>query len=134
MEEALNRLRGIGIEQISKATKLATSKIEDVLEKRFDRLDRTRARGFVHILEREYKVDLSEWLEEYDRFYSPSTLEDKSSSLKTENIAKMHEWSKDSQSTSSESNLPKNLQVEKDGEHKRESEKENLIKIGRAHV
>lgn len=62
LDQKLARLKEIGLREISKSTKLASSKIEDVLEKRFDKLDRVRARGFINILEREYEMDLSDWL------------------------------------------------------------------------
>lgn len=62
LDQKLARLKEIGLKEISKSTKLASSKIEDVLEKRFDKLDRVRARGFINILEREYEMDLSDWL------------------------------------------------------------------------
>lgn len=70
LDQKLAKLKEIGLKEISKSTKLASSKIEDVLEKRFDKLDRVRARGFINILEREYEMDLSDWLKaqhEYTR-------------------------------------------------------------------
>ncbi|WP_027326805.1 hypothetical protein [Helicobacter pametensis] len=58
-------LREIGVDRIRRDTKLDISRIEDILEKRFDRFDYVRAKGFIHILEKEYGLDLSDWLEEY---------------------------------------------------------------------
>ncbi|ANV98083.1 hypothetical protein BBW65_04385 [Helicobacter enhydrae] len=65
LEDTLNQLRQIGIERIGQETRMDRTKIQDILDKRFDRLDYVRARGFVHILQRQYHLDLSEWLEEY---------------------------------------------------------------------
>lgn len=62
LDEELAKLKAIGLKEISKNTKLASSKIEDVLEKRFDKIDRVRAKGFIAILEREYGVDLRDWI------------------------------------------------------------------------
>ncbi|MCX2716703.1 hypothetical protein OQH61_03020 [Helicobacter sp. MIT 21-1697] len=62
LDEELAKLKAIGLKEISKNTKLASSKIEDVLEKRFDKIDRVRAKGFIAILEREYGVDLRDWV------------------------------------------------------------------------
>lgn len=62
LDSELNKLKAIGLKEISKSTKLASSKIEDVLEKRFDKLDKVRAKGFIAILEREYDVDLRDWI------------------------------------------------------------------------
>lgn len=62
LDEELAKLKAIGLKEISKNTKLASSKIEDVLEKRFDKIDKVRAKGFITILEREYEVDLRDWI------------------------------------------------------------------------
>lgn len=62
LDAELAKLKAIGVKEISKSTKLATSKIEDVLEKRFDKIDKVRAKGFIAILEREYDVDLRDWI------------------------------------------------------------------------
>lgn len=62
LDEELGKLKSIGLKELSKTTKLASSKIEDVLEKHFDKIDRVRAKGFIAILEREYGVDLRDWL------------------------------------------------------------------------
>lgn len=66
MDESINKLKQIGVKEISKTTKISINKLEDILEKRFTNLQRIRAVGFLNILEREYKVDLSQWLQEYD--------------------------------------------------------------------
>lgn len=65
LDKKLQGLKKIGIKEISKSTKLASSKIEDVLEKRFDNIDKVRAKGFINILEREYGIDLSDWIMAY---------------------------------------------------------------------
>lgn len=70
LDEQLACLKGIGTKEINKATKLTTNKIEDILEKRFDKIDRIRAKGFINILEREYNLNLSGWLNEYAIFHN----------------------------------------------------------------
>ncbi|MDO7252944.1 hypothetical protein [Helicobacter cappadocius] len=70
MDEAIDILKKIGVKEINKTTKISINKIEDILEKRFSNVQRVRVVGFLKILEREYKVDLSSWLKEYDeRFF-----------------------------------------------------------------
>lgn len=58
-------LKSIGVERIKRDTKIDASRISDILEKRFEKFDYIRAKGFIHILEKEYHLDLSSWLEEY---------------------------------------------------------------------
>lgn len=65
LEAVIQRLKAIGIKQIKEDTHLDARKIEDILEKRFESLDYVRAKGFINIIEKQYKVNLSAWLEEY---------------------------------------------------------------------
>ncbi|WP_334084638.1 hypothetical protein [Helicobacter typhlonius] len=62
LDNELSKLKAIGLKELSKNTKLASTKIEDVLEKRFNKIDKVRAKGFIAILEREYDVDLRDWI------------------------------------------------------------------------
>ncbi len=66
--DSLERLRQIGVKKINQDTKISVSAIENILEKRFDKIQRVWVVGFLTILQREYQVDLSCWLEEYDAF------------------------------------------------------------------
>ncbi|RDU56358.1 hypothetical protein CQA49_01470 [Helicobacter sp. MIT 00-7814] len=68
LNEQLAYLSEVGLKEISKTTKLTTNKIDDILQKRFDKIDKIRAKGFIAILEREYNLNLSEWLKEYTIF------------------------------------------------------------------
>lgn len=77
MDKALEKLRGIGIDKIKEDTKLDITKIELILDKKFDKLDRVRARGFINILERQYHLDLSQWLDEYQEFHNSLCKEEK---------------------------------------------------------
>lgn len=68
MEEALGKLKKIGADRISKETHITASKLQYILDQKFDLLDKTTALGFIHILEREYEVDLTEWVEAYEAY------------------------------------------------------------------
>ncbi|WP_120904951.1 sialidase [Helicobacter pylori] len=67
LDKNLQILREIGIQEIYKATKIASKNIHSILEKRYESLSRVHARGFIQILEREYKLDLSAWMKEFDK-------------------------------------------------------------------
>ncbi|MGL2898571.1 sialidase [Helicobacter pylori] len=67
LNKNLQILREIGIQEIYKATKIASKNINYILEKRYESLSRVHARGFIQILEREYKIDLSAWMKEFDK-------------------------------------------------------------------
>ncbi|AHA88207.1 hypothetical protein U063_0861 [Helicobacter pylori BM012A] len=67
LDKNLQILREIGVAEICKATKIASKNIHSILEKRYESLSRVHARGFIQILEREYKIDLSAWMKEFDK-------------------------------------------------------------------
>lgn len=94
MEEILNRLKNIGAEEISKKTHITIAKVRAILNKDFEHLDRVGAVGFIHIIEREYKVNLGEWIEAYDRYYEENGVQKKEIELKANFIAKKEEIDK----------------------------------------
>lgn len=73
----IEQLKEIGVKEINTKTKIANDKIDDIIECRFDRIDKIRARGFISILEREYKIDMSEWLEDYNNYHKRLEEEEK---------------------------------------------------------
>ena len=68
MEETLSKLKKVGIKAIAQKTLMTEQSIKSILNKDFQSLQKTKAIGFIKIIEREYKVDLSEWIEEYNRY------------------------------------------------------------------
>ncbi len=72
----LEELKKIGIEKIAEDTHILPSDIEAIIKKEFSKLNRTKALGFIKILEREYKLDLSDWRREYQDFITSNQQED----------------------------------------------------------
>ena len=67
--EELEKLQKIGAAEISKNTHIAQNKIQNILQKNFDELrDKATTIGLIHILEREYTLNLTEWVTEYEKF------------------------------------------------------------------
>ncbi|GAA8331916.1 hypothetical protein HpKG99_01610 [Helicobacter pylori] len=67
LDKNLQILKEVGVAEVCKATKIASKNIHSILEKRYESLSRVYARGFIQILEREYKIDLSAWMKEFDK-------------------------------------------------------------------
>lgn len=67
LDKNLQILKEVEVAEICKATKIASKNIHSILEKRYESLSRVHARGFIQILEREYKIDLSAWMKEFDK-------------------------------------------------------------------
>ena len=58
------------IEEINKKTKISPISLRYIKNREFDKLIRVKFIGFVRLIEKEYNVDLSELIEEYENFYN----------------------------------------------------------------
>ncbi|GAA7825685.1 hypothetical protein KKKH46_03870 [Helicobacter pylori] len=90
LDKNLQILREVGVAEICKATKIASKNIHSILEKRYESLSRVHARGFIQILEREYKIDLSAWMKEFDKVcvFKEGVGEEKNQEINLEETAK----------------------------------------------
>ena len=69
MDDNIQKLQQIGIKEISKQTRISNSRLKDIFEHNFSNFRRVHLVGFLQILEREYKLDLSSILKAYDDFH-----------------------------------------------------------------
>lgn len=69
----LKRLKEIGAAEIYKKTHISIEETNAILQKNFAYFNRTKALGFIKILEREYGVNLSSWVEEFEEYYQANT-------------------------------------------------------------
>jgi hypothetical protein len=60
MSEDLNRLKEIGAQKIYEDTHIALKHVQSVIHESFEGLNRVQFMGFISILEREYRIDLSQ--------------------------------------------------------------------------
>ncbi len=90
LDKNLQILKEVGVTEICKATKIASKNIHSILEKRYESLSRVYARGFIQILEREYKIDLSAWMKEFDKVcvFKEGVSEEKNQETDPEETAK----------------------------------------------
>ncbi|GHR52596.1 hypothetical protein VN0495_07880 [Helicobacter pylori] len=90
LDKNLQILKEVGVAEICKATKIASKNIHSILEKRYESLSRVLARGFIQILEREYKMDLSAWMKEFDKVcvFKEGVSEEKNQETDPEETAK----------------------------------------------
>lgn len=84
--KCINELREIGVEHISTKTRITQDKIVDIIECRFENFDKTRAKGFIQIIQREFNIDLSEWSNAYDEYHSEKMQQIEDSETKEDNI------------------------------------------------
>ncbi len=90
LDKNLQILKEVGVTEICKATRIASKNIHSILEKRYESLSRVHARGFIQILEREYKIDLSAWMKEFDKVcvFKEGAGEEQSKEISPEETAK----------------------------------------------
>ncbi|GAA8807886.1 hypothetical protein BTM175_04560 [Helicobacter pylori] len=90
LDKNLQILKEVGVAEICKATKIASKNIHSILEKRYESLSRVHAMGFIQILEREYKIDLSAWVKEFDKVcvFKEGVSEEKNQETDPEETAK----------------------------------------------
>ncbi len=90
LDKNLQILKEVGVAEICKATKIASKNIHSILEKRYESLSRVHARGFIQILEREYKIDLSAWMKEFNKVcvFKEGVSEEKNQETDSEETAK----------------------------------------------
>ena len=69
----IENLKEIGIKEISRKTHIEPTFLQYIFDKNFEKLSRLNIRGYAKILQREYGVDLSELLAEYDAFIQENT-------------------------------------------------------------
>ncbi len=81
-------LKQMDIEEIHRKTRITIVRLRDILDKKFDSIDPTRAHGFIKILERELQLDLSEWVKEYDAYRQPNIQKDSKTSETTPNTTR----------------------------------------------
>lgn len=68
--KCINELKKIGVEKIAAKTRITQDKVQNILNLNYGAFNKTHARGFRQIIEREFSVDLSEWMEAFDTFHS----------------------------------------------------------------
>lgn len=70
MKKGLEELKNLDYELVASKAHIMQSTLESIVNKRFDKLNPVKAKGFIKILEREFDLDLSEWVREFDAYYS----------------------------------------------------------------
>jgi cytoskeletal protein RodZ len=78
------------IEEINKKTKISPISLRFIKNKEFDKLPRVKFIGFVRLIEKKYKVDLSELIKEYEEYFNKEPKVEKKS-LKNENNKEIKE-------------------------------------------
>ncbi len=65
---SMKKIEDIGLRAVSKQTHIEEKFLRLMIDKKFDQLNKVNTLGFVKILTREYGVDLSSWVKEFESY------------------------------------------------------------------
>lgn len=65
VKEPIKRLQEIGVSEIAKRTHLEAEYIEAIISKNFEKLKDKNTKAFIKIIEREFDLDMTSWVDEY---------------------------------------------------------------------
>lgn len=66
-------LEEIGLREISRKTYIEVAYLQMMIDKNFEKLNRANALGFANIIQREYGIDLSNWIKEFNEYSNNNT-------------------------------------------------------------
>ena len=69
-------LEKIGLQEVCKKTHIEVKQLEFMINRQYDKLNKINTIGFVKILSREYKLDLTDWLEGFYDYWADHSEED----------------------------------------------------------
>ncbi|AQW80525.1 hypothetical protein CPIN17260_0170 [Campylobacter pinnipediorum subsp. pinnipediorum] len=64
----LNILKDVGLKEVSRKTYIGREFLEHIVNKDYEKLTHVNVNGYIKILQREYGIDLSEWIQEYEQY------------------------------------------------------------------
>jgi len=70
MKKGLEELKNLSYELVASKAHIVQTAFEDIVNKRFDKLNPVKAKGLIKILEREFDLDLSEWTKEFEAYHA----------------------------------------------------------------
>ncbi|MGX2981844.1 hypothetical protein [Helicobacter sp. 23-1045] len=74
--KCIDELQKVGVEKIASKTRITQEKITNILNYKYEAFNKAHARGFTQIIEREFEVDMSEWMEALNNYHSEPKAQD----------------------------------------------------------
>jgi len=78
MDNDIRVLEKIGLQEVCKRTHIEVKQLEYMINNQYEKLNKINTLGFVKILSREYKLDLTDWLEGFYDYWAAHKAEDDS--------------------------------------------------------
>ena len=92
--DSIKALEKIGLREVSRKTYIELSYLKLMLDKDFSKLHRIKTLGFVKIIKREYNIDMSDWVAEFEAYLEKRV---ENSEIKKEDSLISQKWYTDSQ-------------------------------------
>jgi len=70
MKKGLEELRNLDCELVASKAHIVQTTLDDIINKRFEKLNPVKAKGLIKILEREFELDLFEWTKEFEAYHA----------------------------------------------------------------
>jgi len=78
MDKDIRVLEKVGLQEVCKQTHIEVKQLEYMVNNQYDKLNQVNTLGFVKILSREYKLDLTDWLEGFYDYWAEHSVEEDS--------------------------------------------------------
>lgn len=78
MDKDIRVLEKVGLQEVCKQTHIEVKQLEYMVNNQYDKLNQVNTLGFVKILSREYKLDLTDWLEGFYAYWAEHSVEEDS--------------------------------------------------------
>ncbi|MDD2383288.1 MAG: hypothetical protein PHN18_03775 [Sulfurospirillaceae bacterium] len=76
MDNDIKVLEKIGLQEVCKKTHIEVKQLEYMINNQYEKLNKINTVGFVKIISREYKLDLSDWLEGFYEYWYDNKVEE----------------------------------------------------------
>jgi hypothetical protein len=76
MDNDIRVLEKVGLQEVCKRTHIEVKQLEYMINNQYDKLNQVNTLGFVKILSREYKLDLTNWLEGFYDYWAEHSVEE----------------------------------------------------------
>jgi len=73
--DAITKLKKLDLKEVSKKTYISVDELNAIINKEFGEFSEPKALGFVRILRRDYKLDLTEWFDEFRDWESKNNID-----------------------------------------------------------
>lgn len=78
MDKDIRVLEKVGLQEVCKRTHIEVKQLEYMINNQYDKLNQVNTLGFVKILSREFKLDLTDWLEGFYDYWAEHSVEEDS--------------------------------------------------------